>query len=131
MVKNNSFEMLNVPPGTYFLRLTIDKNGNGKWDIGNYKNHLQPEEVYYYPKILKLRRKWDQDENWNIYETALDLQKPEDIKRNKPEKAKNKVEKKQKQSSDEEEEDNEFSTGINNTYTGNKYNDARNRRLQR
>ena len=131
MVKNNSFEMLNVPPGTYFLRLTIDKNGNGKWDTGNYKNHLQPEEVYYYPKKLRLRRNWDQDENWNIYETALDLQKPEDIKRNKPEKAKNKVEKKQKQSSDEEEEDNEFSTGINNTYTGNKYNDARNRRLQR
>ena len=130
-VKNNSFELMNVPPGTYYLRLTIDKNGNGKWDTGNYKSHLQPEEVYYYPKKLKLRRNWDLDENWNIYETALDMQKPEDIKRNKPEKAKNKVEKKQQKSGDEEEEDDEFSTGITNTYTGNKYNDARNRRLQR
>lgn len=127
-VNDNSFELLNVPPGTYFLRLTIDKNGNGKWDTGNYNSHLQPEEVYYYPKKLRLRRNWDLDENWNIYETALDLQKPEDIKRNKPEQAKNKVEKKQKQNGDEEEEDDEFSTGITNTYTGDKYNDSKNRR---
>lgn len=130
---NGGFELLNVTPGTYYLRLTIDTNGNGKWDTGNYANHLQPEEVYYYPKKLRLRRNWDLDESWNIYETALDLQKPEDIKRNKPEKSKNKVEKKQQRSDDEEEEEeNEFGTGINPTYTGNKYNDAKaNRRLNR
>ena len=132
-VENGAFELLNVSPGTYFLRLTIDANGNGMWDTGNYRDHLQPEEVYYYPKKLRLRRNWDMDETWNIYETALDLQKPEDIRRNKPEQAKNKVEQKKNRSSeDEEEEDDEFSTGITNTYTGNKYNDAKNtRRLNR
>ena len=127
-VKNGAFELLNVSPGTYYLRLTIDKNGNGKWDTGNYSNHLQPEEVYYYPKKLRLRANWDLDENWNIYQTALDLQKPEDIKRNKPEKAKNKVEKKQDKT-DGEEEDDEFSTGITNTYTGDKYNDSKSKQL--
>ena len=128
-VKNGEFEIINVPPGTYYLRLTIDSNGNGQWDTGNYLQHLQPEEVYYYPKKLRLRANWDLDENWNIYETALDLQKPEDIRRNKPEQAKNKVEKKQQNSdSDDEEEEDEFSTGINNSYTGNKYNDAKNKR---
>ena len=128
-VKKGAFELLNVPAGTYFLRLTLDSNGNGVWDTGNYQNHLQPEEVYYYPKKLKLRRNWDLDESWNIYETALDLQKPEDIRRNKPEQAKNKVEKKQdKKQGDEEEEEDEFSTGFNNTYTGNKYNDTKNSR---
>ena len=131
-VRNGAFELANVPPGTYYLRLTIDPNGNGKWDTGNYKDHLQPEEVYYYPKKLRLRANWDIDENWNIYQTALDLQKPEDLKRNKPEQAKNKVEKKtnNRENEDEDEED-EFPTGINNTYTGNKYNDTKNRRLQR
>ena len=84
-VRNGAFELLNVTPGTYYLRLTLDANGNGKWDTGNYKSHQQPEEVYYYPKKLRLRRNWDLDENWNIYETAIDLQKPEDIKRNRPE----------------------------------------------
>jgi len=130
-VKNGAFELINVNPGSYYLRLTIDKNGNGKWDTGNYKSHLQPEEVYYYPKKLRLRANWDLDETWNIYSTALDLQKPEDIKRNKPEQAKNKVEKKQNKSTDEEEEEDEFSTGISNSYTGNKYNDVKNRRINR
>ena len=129
-VRNGEFELLNVKPGIYYLRLTIDSNGNGKWDTGNYKSHLQPEEVYYYPKKLRLRRNWDLDESWNIYETALDLQKHQDIKHNKPEQSKNKVEKKQQKSDDEEED--EFGTGINPAYTGNKYNDAKNnRRLNR
>ncbi len=128
-VRNGAFELLNVPPSTYYLRLIIDNNGNGKWNTGNYLNHLQPEEVYYYPKKMRLRANWDIDENWNIYQTALDLQKPEEIKRNKPEEVKNKVEKKEK-NKDEEEEEDEFSTGVN-TYTGDKYNDTKNRRRQR
>ena len=129
-VKDGAFELLNVTPNTYYLRLILDTNGNGQWDTGNYGSHLQPEEVYYYPKRLKLRRNWDLDETWNIYETALDLQKPDDIKHNKPEEAKNKVEKKQNKTGSEDEEEDEFSTGITNTYTGNKYDDARNRRRQ-
>ena len=131
-VRNGEFEMHNITPGTYFLRLTIDSNNNGKWDTGNYKEHLQPEEVYYYPKKLRLRANWDIDENWNIYQTALDLQKPEDIRRNKPEQAKNKIEKKQDKNRDDDEEDeDDFGTGLNPSYTGNKYNDAKNRRLNR
>ena len=132
-VKNGNFELLNVPPGTYFLRLTIDANGNGQWDTGNYKEHRQPEEVYYYPKKLRLRANWDLDESWNIYQTAIDMQKPDDIKRNKPEKSKNKLDKQEgKKRDDDEEDEDEFSTGIsNNAYTGNKYDDARNNRPNR
>ena len=125
-VVGGEFEFVNVTPGYYYLRLTIDRNGNGKWDTGNYAEHLQPEEVYYYPKKLNLRRNWDLDENWNIYETALDLQKHDDIKRNKPEQAKNRIEKKQdKKGEGDEEEENEFGTGINSTYTGDKYRDSK------
>ena len=126
-VKGGTAQIVNVTPANYFLRLTIDANGNGKWDTGNYLNHMQPEEVYYYPKRLRLRANWDLDEDWNIYQTAIDLQKPEDIKRNKPEQSKNKIEKKQQQNGEEEEED-EFGTGFNNTYTGDKYNDTKRNR---
>ena len=131
VVKNGAFEILNVKPGSYYMRITLDSNGNGKWDTGNYLSHLQPEEVYYYPKKLTLRRNWDLDERWNIYETALDLQKHVDIKRNKPEQAKNKVEKKTDKTSEDEDEENEFGTGITNSYTGDKYNDSKRNRLGR
>lgn len=130
----------NVPPGTYYARVVLDRNGNGKWDTGNFLQHLQPEEVYYYPQPLKLRRNWDVNQQWNIYQTALDQQKPEAIKRNKPEQSKNKLDPKnrkkrgQNDEDEEEEEDDEFnSRGFqNNTYSGNKYNDYQNnRRLNR
>jgi len=126
-VVGGEFAFINVKPGTYYLRLTLDSNGNGKWDTGNYAQHLQPEEVYYYPKRLQLRRNWDLDQSWNIYETALDRQKPDEIKRNKPEKSNNKLEKKsQTDKDDEDEEDDEFSTGLSTgTYTGNKYSDSK------
>jgi len=132
-VNGGMAQLLNVKPGSYYLRLTIDRNGNGKWDTGNYASHLQPEEVYYYPKKVHLRRNWDMDENWNIYETAIDKQKHADIKRNKPEQAKNKIEKKQDKNGNdgEEEEDDEFGTGVTNTYTGNKYNDAKSKSNRR
>lgn len=133
-VENGMATFRNVPPGTYYARVVLDRNGNGRWDTGNYLQHLQPEEVYYYPQPLKLRRNWDVDQQWNIYQTALDLQKPEAIKRNKPEQSKNKLDQKnrkkrgQNDEDEEEEEEDEFnSRGFqNNTYSGNKYNDYQN-----
>ena len=135
-VENGKVAFRNVPPGTYYARVVLDRNANGRWDTGNYVQNLQPEEVYYYPQPLKLRRNWDVDQQWNIYQTALDMQKPEAIKRNKPEQSKNKLDPKnrknrgQNNQDEEEEEEDEFnSRGFqNNTYSGNKYNDFQNNR---
>ena len=44
-------------PGTYYARLFIDRNGNGKYDTGNYSEKRQPEEVSYYPQELELKAK--------------------------------------------------------------------------
>ena len=128
----------NVTPGTYYLRLTLDANGNGQWDPGSYTLHRQPEEVYYYPKPLRLRKGWDVEQQWNIYETALDLQKPDDIRRNKPEQDKSRLNKmnsgKNKKKNDNEEDEDEFnSTGFGNgAYSGDKYRDyQQNRRRNR
>ena len=73
-----------VQPGTYYARLYIDANANGEWDTGSIAEHRQPEEVYYYPKKLNLRKNWDVEQDWNINELPLDQQKPNDIKKNKP-----------------------------------------------
>ena len=124
-VTHGKAHLHNITPGTYYLRLTIDRNGNGRWDTGNYALHLQPEEVYYLPHKLKLRANWDMEQQWNIYETALDQQKPLEIKRNKPD-SKNKWDKKSIQTSEDEEDDEFGSSGFgNNIYSGNKYNDSK------
>lgn len=73
-----------VNPGTYYARLTVDANRNGKWDTGSPLDSVQPEEVYYFAKKLDLRKNWDVEQTWDITELPLDLQKPYAIKKNKP-----------------------------------------------
>ena len=116
----------NVTPGDYYARIVLDRNDNGQWDTGNFAQHLQPEEVYYYPKKISLKQNWDIEQSWNIYEVAVDMQKPEAIKKNKPEKKK--WEKNDTDRIDEEEED-IYDEGPA-IYTGNKYTDfQRNNRI--
>jgi hypothetical protein len=43
---NINFE--DLTPDDYQIRAIIDKNGNGKWDAGNYLKAEEPEEVIYY-----------------------------------------------------------------------------------
>ena len=43
-VVNGGAEFLYLNPGTYYARLFIDSNGNGKYDTGNYAEKRQPEE---------------------------------------------------------------------------------------
>ena len=112
----------NVIPGDYYARIVLDRNSNGEWDTGNFASHLQPEEVYYYPKKISLKQNWDIEQSWNIYEVAVDMQKPEAIKKNKPEKKK--WEKNDTDKFGEEEED-IYDEGPA-IYTGNKYTDYQN-----
>lgn len=88
LVKNHRAELLNLQPGKYYARLFIDRNGNGKYDTGNYDMHLQPEETVYYPGAINLKKNWDVEQTWDIYATPIDKQKPEAIKKNKPERKK-------------------------------------------
>ncbi|MBR6638988.1 MAG: hypothetical protein IKL35_01355, partial [Muribaculaceae bacterium] len=83
-VIDGTAEFRYLKPGTYFARAFIDKNGNGEYDTGNMGDKLQPEEVYYYPKKLNLKKNWDVEQSWNLFELPLDMQKPHEIKKNKP-----------------------------------------------
>ena len=91
-----------ITPGKYYARGFIDANGNGIWDTGNVSQKIQPEEVYYYPKKIELKKNWEVEQAWNPFEMPLDLQKPNDIKKNKPKKKKGEQE---KPAEEEEEED--------------------------
>jgi len=93
-----------VAPGTYYARAYLDANRNGKWDTGHLADSIQPEDVFYYPKKIVLRKNWDIDQEWALFETAVDAQKPNDIKKNKP---KNR-DRNASRNSDEYDEDEEY-----------------------
>lgn len=86
--KDGGALFMDLPPDTYYARLTMDRNGNGKWDTGFYKGKEQPEEVFYYPGSFKIMENWRNDETrWNIRMVPLDKQKSLDITKNKPKEA--------------------------------------------
>lgn len=73
-----------IKPGTYYMRLLVDSNGNGKWDTGDYSKGLQPEKVYYYNHKLDLRALFEySQDDWDI-NMPLDKQKPLEIVKQKP-----------------------------------------------
>jgi len=47
-----------IEPGTYFIRVLVDVNENGKWDKGNILELQEPEPVLFYEKEIPLRAKW-------------------------------------------------------------------------
>lgn len=55
------------PNTKYYIRLFIDRNGNGVWDTGNFENKVQPEEVYYFPKVWEMRANFEFEETWDIH----------------------------------------------------------------
>jgi uncharacterized protein (DUF2141 family) len=77
-----------MKPGDYYIRCFIDNNQNDKWDTGNYQEGKQPEEVFYFPKPLTVKAKWDLAQDWNPRLERLDKQKAMEITKQKPDKEK-------------------------------------------
>ena len=81
-------EFYYVNPGKYYLRAFHDRNGNNKWDTGDYNRNLQPEDVYYYKDEIECKAKWDINHDWNLTATERFLQKPPAITKQKPDREK-------------------------------------------
>jgi hypothetical protein len=77
-----------VNPGKYYLSAFVDANGNGIWDTGDYDADRQPEDVFFYPKEIECKEKWDIKQNWNLTATPRFRQKPQAIVKEKPEQKK-------------------------------------------
>lgn len=82
-VVNGRAKFKYLAPAVYYARVFFDTNGDGKWTTGKLDS-IQPEEVAYYPSKIELKRNWDVEQQWNIYETPLDRQKPYALLKNKP-----------------------------------------------
>ena len=85
---DGSAEFYWLSEGKFYLRAFIDRNGNGIWDPGDFYKALQPEEMYYLPKVIEIKANWDITTEWNLTQARLDRQKPLEITKQKPEKEK-------------------------------------------
>jgi len=55
-----------LEPRKYLIKAIFDRNNNGKWDTGNLKKKIQPEEVMYYLEVVKVRGNWDAEKDWSL-----------------------------------------------------------------
>ena len=68
-----------LSPGDVYVRLFLDRNGNGRWDEGCYAEQRQPEPVYYFPQKLTIRANWDVEQTWHLREARRFEQKPKEL----------------------------------------------------
>lgn len=99
-----------VNPGTYYARMYFDTNGDGRWTTG-LLDSVQPEEVAYFPKKIDLKKNWEVELAWNIYELPVDAQKPRQILKNKP-----KLRRGEKEQTEDEEDPDPTFGGMNDPF---------------
>ena len=87
-VVDGAAEFFYLKAGKYYLKAFVDNNDNGLWDTGDYYADLQPEDVYYYPKEVECKEKWDITIGWDLNATPVARQKPQAITKQKSEQAK-------------------------------------------
>ena len=68
-----------LPPETYYMRLYIDENGDGRWTTGNWPEHRQPEPIYYFPESIQTKSNWDFEEEWDYQAVPQMQSKPKEL----------------------------------------------------
>ena len=66
ILEDGKIEFPYLKPEKYKIRIILDSNKNGKWDTGFLAEHLQPERVIYFPKVIKVRSNFEFKENFRI-----------------------------------------------------------------
>ncbi|MBQ8968681.1 MAG: Ig-like domain-containing protein [Bacteroidaceae bacterium] len=86
--QNGRADFFYLKPGEYYMRLIVDRNANGKWDTGEYDSMTPPEEVFYFPRLIPLKAKFEMEQDWNFRSISLTQQKPVAITKQKADKEK-------------------------------------------
>ena len=61
--ESKKYELKELKPDTYLVRVIFDDNSNRKWDTGSFLEKKLPEKVFYYDTKLKLKANWTLDGN--------------------------------------------------------------------
>ena len=68
-----------LKPDSYYLRLYMDENGDGKWTTGEWEHHRQPEPIYYFPGKVQTKSNWDFEEEWDYRAVEQMKAKPSEL----------------------------------------------------
>lgn len=68
-----------LKPDTYYLRLYLDKNGDGQWTTGCWSDKRQPEPIWYFPGKIQTKSNWDFEEEWDYTATPQTSSKPKEL----------------------------------------------------
>lgn len=55
------YELKNIKPGKYRMRLIIDRNNNGVWNTGRYEQRIPAEPIVYYPGVIVVKQNFESD----------------------------------------------------------------------
>jgi hypothetical protein len=53
------YEFAFVKAGTYYIRMTVDENRNGRWDSGDLEKNQLPEIIKFSPDKIKLKQNFE------------------------------------------------------------------------
>ena len=68
-----------LKPDTYYMRLYLDENGDGKWTTGSWEEKRQPEPIYYFPGKVQTKSNWDFEEEWDYRAVEQMKAKPSEL----------------------------------------------------
>ena len=69
----------NLKPDTYYMRLYLDMDGNGKWTTGEWSSKRQPEPIFYFPGKVQTKSNWDFEEEWDYRSMDPIESKPQEL----------------------------------------------------
>ncbi len=70
-----------LKPDTYYIRMYLDLNGDGKWTTGSWAEKRQPEPVYYFPQKVQTKSNWDFEEEWDYTLIPQTKAKPAELRK--------------------------------------------------
>ena len=68
-----------LKPDTYYFRMYVDENEDGRWTTGEWSTKRQPEPIYYFPGSIQTKSNWDFEEEWNYQAEEQTKSKPAEL----------------------------------------------------
>lgn len=64
--KESQIKFISLKPGKYRLRILVDNNENGIWDVADFEAEEFAEDIYIFEKKVEIRPLWEIREKWDL-----------------------------------------------------------------